>query len=99
MKQLLFFLFIINCPPQLLLLLFRLRSYIFVSRCFFAGKGLSIWDTFSHTEGRVINGDTGDVACDSYHKYHDDVALIKSLGVCLCFLIFYHVLIFLIIFF
>ena len=50
---------------------------------FVAGRGLSIWDTFSHTEGRVINGDTGDVACDSYHKYHDDVALIKSLGVCL----------------
>jgi len=50
-----------------------------------AGKGPSIWDTFCHEEGRVLNGDTGDVACDSYHHYHDDIKLIKSLGVCLQF--------------
>ena len=45
------------------------------------GKGPSIWDTFSHTPGRVAGGDTGDVACDFYHRYKDDVALMKSLGV------------------
>lgn len=44
------------------------------------GKGRSIWDDFSHTEGCVQNGDTGDVACDSYHRYQEDVALIKQMG-------------------
>ncbi len=44
------------------------------------GKGPSIWDEFSHTPGRVLNGDTGDVACDHYHRYREDVALMKSLG-------------------
>ena len=33
------------------------------------GKGESIWDRFAHTPGRIQNGDTGDVACDSYHRY------------------------------
>jgi beta-glucosidase len=45
------------------------------------GRGLTNWDVFSHTPGRVANGDTGDVACDSYHRYADDVALLKHLGV------------------
>ena len=44
------------------------------------GRGQSVWDTFSHTPGKVRGGDTGDVACDSYHRYRDDVALISSLG-------------------
>jgi beta-glucosidase len=44
------------------------------------GKGESIWDRFSHTEGKVANGDTGDVACDSYHRYKEDVALMKAMG-------------------
>lgn len=62
---------------------------------FVAGKGPSIWDTFTHKEGHVINGDTGDVACDSYHRYRDDVKLIKSLGVRLQFSILPHLLCFL----
>ena len=33
------------------------------------GRGPSIWDTFSHTPGKTINGDHGDVACDHYHRY------------------------------
>jgi beta-glucosidase len=45
-----------------------------------AGRGLSIWDTFSHTEGKVKNGDHGDVACDHYHRMKEDVALMKELG-------------------
>jgi beta-glucosidase len=45
------------------------------------GRGMSIWDTFSHTPGRVLNGDTGDVACDSYHRYKEDIALMKELGI------------------
>ncbi len=43
------------------------------------GKGESIWDRFCH-EGRVKTGETGDVACDFYHRYREDVALMKSLG-------------------
>lgn len=45
------------------------------------GRGESIWDRFSHTPGNVLNGDTGDVACNHYHLYKEDVALIKELGV------------------
>ena len=42
------------------------------------GRGKSIWDAFSHTRGRVKNGDTGDVACDHYHRWHEDVDLLSS---------------------
>lgn len=44
------------------------------------GKGESIWDRFSHEPGRIKDGDTGDVACDHYHRYKEDVALMKELG-------------------
>jgi beta-glucosidase len=44
------------------------------------GKGESIWDRFSHTPGKVTNGDTGDVACDHYHRYLEDVRLMGYLG-------------------
>ena len=45
------------------------------------GRGPSIWDVFSHTPGKTHNGDTGDVADDSYHLYKEDVRLLKNLGV------------------
>ena len=45
------------------------------------GRGLSIWDVFSHTPGKTRGGDTGDIACDHYHRYEEDVALIDWLGV------------------
>lgn len=44
------------------------------------GRGVSIWDTFSHTQGKVKNGDNGDVACDHYHRWRDDIALMRELG-------------------
>ncbi len=44
------------------------------------GRGRSIWDTYSHTPGRTFGGHTGDVACDHYHRYRDDVALMRELG-------------------
>ena len=44
------------------------------------GRGPSVWDTFSHTPGKVHSGDTGDIACDAYHRYPEDVALMASLG-------------------
>ncbi len=44
------------------------------------GRGVSIWDTFSHTPGRVLGGDTGDVACDHYHRWREDIAIMRELG-------------------
>ena len=44
------------------------------------GKGESIWDRFSHTPGKIENGHTGDVACDHYHRWREDVALMREIG-------------------
>ena len=44
------------------------------------GRTPSIWDTYSHTPGKVRNGDTGDTAADHYHRYRDDIALMSELG-------------------
>lgn len=44
------------------------------------GRGPSIWDTFSHAQGKTFNGDTGDVADDFYHLFPDDINLMKGLG-------------------
>jgi beta-glucosidase len=44
------------------------------------GRGTSIWDTFSRTPGKIVNGETGDVAIDHYNRYRDDVALMAELG-------------------
>ena len=44
------------------------------------GKGESIWDRFAHTPGNIRNGDTGDVANDHYHRYKEDVELMKDIG-------------------
>lgn len=45
------------------------------------GRGPSIWDTFSHTPGNIARGETGDIACDSYHRWPEDVAALRELGV------------------
>lgn len=44
------------------------------------GKGESIWDRFSHTPGKIHAGDTGDEACDHYHRWRDDIKLMQQLG-------------------
>ena len=44
------------------------------------GRGESIWDRFSRTPGNTVNGDTGDVACDHYHRWESDVELMAALG-------------------
>src|SRR3984957_20294747 len=44
------------------------------------GRGPSVWDTFSHTPGKVRGGDTGDIACDSYRRSPEDADLLRSLG-------------------
>jgi beta-glucosidase len=44
------------------------------------GKGESVWDRFAHTPGKIKNNDNGDVACDSYHRFTEDIALLKQLN-------------------
>lgn len=44
------------------------------------GKGESVWDRFAHTPGKIKNGDTGDVACDSYHRWREDIALMRAMN-------------------
>jgi len=44
------------------------------------GRGASIWDTFSHTPGKVLHGDTGDIACDHYHHLEQDLDLMAEVG-------------------
>ncbi|PNS08209.1 GH1 family beta-glucosidase [Solilutibacter silvestris] len=44
------------------------------------GAGPSIWTRFAHTPGMIVNGDTGDIACDHYHRWKQDVALMRELG-------------------
>lgn len=45
------------------------------------GRGLSVWDTFCKEEGKVFDGHNGDVACDHYHRYKEDIKLLKKLGI------------------
>ncbi len=44
------------------------------------GRGRSIWDTFSHTPGKTVHGDTGDIACDQFHRLDEDLDLMSELG-------------------
>lgn len=45
------------------------------------GRGSTNWDVFAHTQGKIADGNTGDVACDSYHRYPEDTRLLTQLGV------------------
>ena len=54
-------------------------SYQIEGGAFEDGRGASIWDTFSHTPGKTKGGDTGDVACDSYHRWAEDIEIMKAL--------------------
>ena len=55
-------------------------SYQIEGGAFDGGRGPSVWDTFSHTKGKVANAHNGDVACDHFHRMPSDVALMKELG-------------------
>ena len=55
-------------------------SYQIEGAAYEDGRGQSIWDTFSKTPGKVAKGDTGDVANDHYHRYPEDIALMKEIG-------------------
>ncbi|KMK74339.1 GH1 family beta-glucosidase [Alkalihalobacillus pseudalcaliphilus] len=56
-------------------------SYQIEGAAFEDGRGASIWDTFSRTPGKIKNGDNGDIACDSYHRYEEDIQMMKELGI------------------
>ena len=56
-------------------------SYQIEGAAFEDGKGPSVWDRFSHEPGKVLEGHTGDVACDHYHRFKEDVRLMKEMGV------------------
>lgn len=56
-------------------------SYQIEGNGFADGRGICIWDTFAATPGKVADGDNGDVACDHYNRYKQDIALMKELGV------------------
>lgn len=55
-------------------------SYQIEGAAFEDGRGPSVWDTFSHTKGKVKNEDNGDIACDHYHRFREDVKLMKDMG-------------------
>lgn len=55
-------------------------SYQIEGAAFEDGKGASVWDTFSHNTANIKNQDNGDIACDHYHRYKEDVALMKEAG-------------------
>lgn len=56
-------------------------SYQIEGACDEDGKGKSIWDTYTHMQGRILDGSNGDVACDSYHRLEEDLNLLQELGV------------------
>lgn len=55
-------------------------SYQIEGAAFEDGRSMSIWDTFCRTPGKVLNGDNGDVACDHYHRYAQDIDLMAEMG-------------------
>lgn len=55
-------------------------SYQVEGAAYTDGRGLSVWDVFSHTQGKTWNGHTGDVAVDHYHRFKEDVAIMKEIG-------------------
>lgn len=67
--------FFVRCNLEQLLV--KLKILITILRL---GRGLSIWDTFSHTPGKIHNNENGDVADGHYFLYKSDIALMKQLG-------------------
>lgn len=55
-------------------------SYQVEGAAFEDGKGLNIWDAFTHTDGKIFDGHNGDISCDQYHRLEDDLDIMQSLG-------------------
>ena len=58
----------------------RPHAYQIEGATFEDGKGLSIWDMMCRKPGKVFEGHTGEVACDHYHRFREDVAMMKQIG-------------------
>ncbi len=56
-------------------------SYQIEGSAFEDGKGLNIWDAFSHTNGKIYQNHNGDTACGCYHRLDEDLDIMKSLGI------------------
>ena len=56
-------------------------AYQFEGAAFEDGKGLNIWDVYCREPGRVYGGHSGDIACDHYHRFREDIALMKEIGI------------------
>ncbi len=56
-------------------------SYQIEGAAYEDGRGETIWDVFCRVPGNVVNNDTGDIACDHYHRFKEDINIIKSLGI------------------
>ena len=56
-------------------------AYQIEGGAFEGDKGLNVWDVGSMTEGRIFEGHRGDVGCDHFHRFREDVALMKELGI------------------
>ncbi|XP_021893699.1 beta-glucosidase 42-like [Carica papaya] len=55
-------------------------AYQIEGGCKEGSKGASIWDAFTHIEGKILDGSNGDVAVDHYHRYKEDIELIAKMG-------------------
>lgn len=70
----------ITIPAQTVYSLQHLSVYRSICLCA-VGKGVNIWDKWTHEGGHVVKNENGDVACDSYHLYQQDIKLLKQMGV------------------
>ena len=55
-------------------------SYQIEGAAYEDGKGLSVWDVYCRQPGKIHNDDTGDVSCDHYHRYPEDIGIMKEIG-------------------
>ncbi|CAK9140759.1 unnamed protein product [Ilex paraguariensis] len=55
-------------------------AYQVEGACNEGGRGPSIWDAFSHTQGKICDGSNGDISVDQYHRYKEDIDLIAKMG-------------------
>jgi len=72
---------VLDCWPRQFIWGVSTSSYQIEGAAHIDGRGESVWDVFCRQPGTIVNGDTGDVACDHYHRYGEDVALMQDLAI------------------